>query len=122
MGYQTGLQYQFEGIVRNTTDEGERNANSVLIGQRSVISFYDDQIHVKTKNLELGGDELYYSINDLIIKKFIRERGALFWKYQEVEVVITLGETRGWVREYTIVVSNESIADELIEWRRNALR
>ena len=110
----THLLYTFECTVRNKVDDGEQATLSVLLHQPSIVSFFPGEIHIKTKNPELGGDELYYSVEEMEIEKHVREGKFLFKKYRDVEVHLLFGNH--FTTQYTLLVKDESVADSLINW------
>lgn len=114
-----GLLYEFTGIVRNKTIDGERDTLSVLLHQPSTVSFYNNATHIKTFDTELGGDEIYCSVAYIKIEKNIREGRFLFKKYRDVEVILIVDN--GSMTEYTILVKNDSVADALINWSSSVM-
>ncbi|MED4005003.1 DUF4236 domain-containing protein [Priestia aryabhattai] len=110
----THMLYEFTGTVRNKIEDGERATLSVLLNQPSTVSFYKGETHITTHNPELGGDKMYYSINEIQIEKNIREGRFLFKKYRDIEIRLIFES--GSSTEYTLLVKDESVADSLINW------
>ncbi|WHY65639.1 hypothetical protein [Neobacillus sp. SuZ13] len=57
---------------------------------------------------------MYYSIDQIKIEKDVREGRFLFKKYRDVEVRLIFDN--GFITEYTLLVKDESVADELMNW------
>lgn len=112
--------YHFKGIVKNVVDSGERRTLSVLIGQLSTVYFNDGEIKIIADHPELGGDTNYYTLNEVEAKKTINDRGFWIFKYQEVELKITLGSRDGFHIDYYFSVT-EQVADDFINWHKRAL-
>ncbi|RVT62784.1 DUF4236 domain-containing protein [Niallia taxi] len=112
--------YTFEATVKLIIEDGTPVTNAVILYRPCTISIYPTEVFINVSKGEFqgSGDTMYSTVNELTIKKEIKEGKFLFKKYKDTYIDLGLTFTD---KVYRLLMQDEAAADALINWQNSYL-